>query len=94
MRVVERNECGAPVEEDYLRTGWTSSSRWKVNARLDPEQGAFVDSALAALADAEGLTRAEALVHLDAATLAKHVEADPAQCSREPAGRLAAGPGG
>ena len=65
MRTCERNDEGTePDDDDYVRTGWTSTSRWQLNARLAPEQGKLVESAIAALARAEGITHAEALVRM------------------------------
>ena len=60
LRTVETND-GDVAAEPYVRTGWTSSSQWRLGARLDPERGAVVDKALATLAAAEGISRPEAL---------------------------------
>ena len=65
MRTCEQNDEGVEADDgDYVRTGWTSTSRWQLNARLAPEQGQLVDSAIATLARAEGITHAEALVRM------------------------------
>lgn len=64
MRTNERRSEGIVDDEDYVRTGWTDDSRWQLNARLGPEQGEFVHAAIKALATAEGLTHAEALVRM------------------------------
>jgi hypothetical protein len=60
LRTVEVNDAETPSEE-YVRSGWTSSSQWRLGARLDPERGAVVDKALDAVSAAEGITRVEAL---------------------------------
>ena len=89
LRTVETNEAddiaiGDIGSGQYVRSGWTSSSRWRLGARLDPERGAVVDKALEALSTAEGITRVEALermaeialVVLETAGRAPHLRGD------------------
>lgn len=63
-----------PEESEYLSQSWGSDSRWRMHSRLDPENGALVRSALAAVArtDPDGgtCTAAEALVRMAEITLA------------------------
>jgi hypothetical protein len=73
LRSVEDNEVdnavgAAPLE--YLSHSWTSDSRWRLAARLDPERGALVQSAVAAIARAEGISYADALVRMAEIALA------------------------
>jgi Domain of unknown function (DUF222)/HNH endonuclease len=70
MRTVEQNEAGQPPPEEYLRHDWSSGGQWRMNARLAPERGALVQSAVEQLARAEQLTHAEALVRMAELTLA------------------------
>lgn len=65
LRTVERYEASdgeRPAE--YLAQSWTSQSQWRCHARLDPERGALVRSAISAVAKAEGLGQADALVRM------------------------------
>lgn len=55
---------GEQADRERVTRSWTTQSQWRLSARLDPERGAQVDAALAAVADAEGLSRADALVRL------------------------------
>lgn len=65
MRTCERNDEGIDADDgDYVRSGWTSTSRWQLNARLAPDQGKLVDAAIAAVARTEKITHAEALVRM------------------------------
>lgn len=70
LRTCESDEEFTPDEKDYVRCAWTSDSRWRMNARLAPEQGALVESVIATLVRTEGLTRSEALVRMAEVTLA------------------------
>jgi hypothetical protein len=65
LRTVEdQNDELAGRREQYVRRGWTGESQYRISARLDPEAGALLDSALDAVAAGAGLTQAEALVRL------------------------------
>src|SRR5262249_6525490 len=82
MRTVERNEGGAPVPEEYLRSGWTRESLRTISARLEPEHGALVDKAIDEVARAEGITRTAALVRI--AEIALVVTADAGRTRPRP----------
>lgn len=70
LRACERNDEVDSAEDDYLKTGWTPESRWRMHARLSPEDGALVESVISTVARADGLTRAEALVRIAEIALA------------------------
>jgi hypothetical protein len=73
LRTVEQNDesdaAGARAAE-YLTRCWSADSRWRLAARLDPERGALVQSALDTIARGEGLSHAEALVRMAEIALA------------------------
>ena len=79
LRTVDDNARDEPRGAgEYVRRRWRDDSRWGLSARLDPENGALVDAALAAVGKKENLTQAEALVRLaeiGLATLAADGEA-------------------
>jgi hypothetical protein len=62
------DEGGAPAER--VNSGGDSCGRWRCGARLAPERGAVVDSALDALMAAEELSRPDALVRMAEIALA------------------------
>ena len=62
VRDVAEEDGGRPAE--YVKHSWCVTGQQRVAARLDPEHGALVESALASIARAEGLTLPEALVRL------------------------------
>jgi hypothetical protein len=65
LRTVDKNLTGGPQSDpEYLKQQWRADSRWGLAARLDPEHGALVQSALEAIATREGLTRAQALTRM------------------------------
>ena len=65
MRTVDDNEVGAQrCDREYVKHAWTSQSMWRLTARLDPERGAMVTSALEAFARAHEMSVADALVRL------------------------------
>jgi hypothetical protein len=66
LRTVHHNETepGPRAERERVSQSWTDGSQWALSARLDPERGAQVEAALAALAKAEELGAADALVRL------------------------------
>jgi hypothetical protein len=78
LRTVEdQNDDPAGRREQYVRRGWTGESQYRISARLDPEAGALLDSALDAVAAGAGLTQAEALVRLAEIGLAAVRDAGP-----------------
>jgi len=65
LRTVDDNEHGiSQPEREYLRHHWTDASLWQLSARLDPERGAVVTSAIETIAAREELSPAAALVRL------------------------------
>ncbi|MHA3701614.1 HNH endonuclease [Jatrophihabitans sp. YIM 134969] len=89
LRRVDREEqdeadrkAGRPTgPKDTLDSRIGPDGRWHLSARLAPEDGATVDSALAAVARAEGVDRVTALVRL--AEMALAVLADTGRMPRE-----------
>ena len=83
LRTVETQDDEVGIEP-YVRSGWTSTSQWRLGARLDAEQGAVVDKALDAVRAVEGISRPEALERLaevalgvlDGAGRAPHLRSD------------------
>jgi hypothetical protein len=57
-------------DDDYLRTGWTQTGKWRLGARLAAEDGAIIDRAVKQLRAAEGCTGPEALVRMAEIALA------------------------
>lgn len=52
LRTIESNDDPTPRDDEHdVRTGWTSESRWRMNARLHPEHGALVESPRGLLVD-------------------------------------------
>lgn len=65
LRTVDDNEHGASRQDrEYLKHHWTDNSLWQLSARLDPERGAVVTSAIETIAARDELSPAEALVRL------------------------------
>jgi hypothetical protein len=65
---VERNESDPSGEAgEYLSHRWGADSRWQLNASLDPEHGALVQSAIETIARTKGLTGATAGARIQAA---------------------------
>ncbi len=65
LRTVQATESPDPDNPDeYVSHTWTDTSRWQLSARLDPARGALVESALGAIAAAEGVSGPDALVRL------------------------------
>src|SRR4051794_5845448 len=63
LRSVDDNQRGIdrhPAE--YVAHRWRADSRWGLSARLDPENGALVQSALETVARKEGVNQAQALI--------------------------------
>jgi len=63
LRTVDHNERPTDLGE-YLTQSWTSDSRWRLSARLDPERGAVVAAAIDALVQRDGCSPADALLRL------------------------------
>jgi hypothetical protein len=71
LRTVDDNTRDDPRGAgEYLRRRWRPDSRWGLSARLDPENGAVVDAALAAVGAKEDVNQAEALVRIAEIALA------------------------
>lgn len=70
LRTVERIETGVDDSGEYLRHSWRPDGRWRLNARLEPDRGELVQSAVASVARAEGLNYADALVRMSEIALA------------------------
>jgi hypothetical protein len=68
-------ETGEPRE--YVRGSWTSQAQWRLSGRLDPEKGAVIESALKAVAAAEGISEADGLVLIAERALAETADRTP-----------------
>ncbi|MGH8891191.1 MAG: HNH endonuclease [Acidothermaceae bacterium] len=65
LRTVEDNEQPREqADREHVRHRWADDSSWQLSARLDPERGALVATALDQLARVENLAPAQALVRL------------------------------
>ncbi len=80
MRTVEHHRSAAAQlpPQEYVSHCWSTQSQWRLNARLDPEHGAVVQSAIEIVARAEQLTHAEALVRIAEIALAALTDAGAA----------------
>jgi hypothetical protein len=78
LRTVDDNDqpTGATGPVEFVTRSWTADSRWRLGARLDPERGAVVDAAVEAIARAEGISAADALVRLAEIALAALADAE------------------
>src|SRR3954447_280975 len=65
LRSVDDNarEPSRPTPE-YVAHRWRPDSRWGLSARLDPENGALVQSVLETVARTEGINQAQALIRM------------------------------
>ena len=71
LRTVDDNARTEPRGAgEYVRRRWRDDAQWGLSARLDPENGALVDAALAAVGQKERLNQAESLVRLAEIALA------------------------
>ena len=70
LRTVEDADGEDQRPGEYFSHSWSSESQWRMHARLDPERGAIVQSAIEAIARAEGITQAAALVRMAEIALA------------------------
>src|SRR5882757_10004649 len=69
LRTVQTNSSGLAPDE-YVSHSWTPESQWRLTARLDPEHGALVQSAVETIARTEGISSPEALVRMAEIALA------------------------
>jgi 5-methylcytosine-specific restriction endonuclease McrA len=74
VRDVEDGTITPP--EEYVKHGWGTTNHWRITARLDPERGALVRSAIETVARAENLTQTDALVRLAEIGLAALADSD------------------
>src|SRR5450432_2829629 len=63
LRTVDHNGKATDPGE-YLKQSWTSDSRWRLSARLDPERGALVAAAIDAIVQRDGGSATDALLRL------------------------------
>ena len=75
LRTVDHNEQ-ATDRGEYLKQSWTSDSRWRLSARLDPERGALVAAAINAIVQRDGGSATDALVRLAEIGLAAMAHAE------------------
>jgi hypothetical protein len=75
LRTVDHNEQATDPGE-YVKQSWTSDSRWRLSARLDPERGALVGAAIDAIVQRDGGSPADALLRLAEIGLAALADAD------------------
>lgn len=77
LRIVDENEriWDEPVTE-RISHGFGDDSRWRCSARLEPEHGSLVASALRALAEREGIGQQQALTRMAEIALAVLADAD------------------
>jgi len=64
LRTVRDVETPTGPPAEYATHTWTSENQWRLTARLDPERGAIVASAIAAVVRHSELSAADALVWL------------------------------
>jgi hypothetical protein len=74
VRDVEDGTTAPP--EEYVKHGWGATNHWRITARLEPERGAVVRSAIEAVARAEHMTQTDALVRLAEIGLAALADSD------------------
>jgi len=70
LRTVGNADNEAEHLEEYVSHSWSSEAQWRMHARLDPEHGAIVQSAIETIARAERLDHAAALVRMAEIALA------------------------
>jgi hypothetical protein len=71
LRTVEHNEHPSEqADREYVARRWGDDSMWALAVKLDPERGALVDAALDKIAQAEELSKPQALVRLAEIALA------------------------
>src|SRR6185295_13819811 len=61
---VEDTNSDEQQRQEYVSHSWSSEAQWRIHARLDPEHGAIVQSAVETIARAEGSSQAAALVRM------------------------------
>ena len=65
LRTVDDLQHGAQqAQREYVTNAWTAEGLWRLSAKLDPERGELVATALRKVAGAEELNAADALVRL------------------------------
>jgi hypothetical protein len=70
LRTVEDANGDEQHPQEYVSHSWSSAAQWRMHARLDPEHGAIVQSAVETIARAEGISQAAALVRIAEIALA------------------------
>ena len=70
LRTVENADNEAEHAEEYVSQSWSSEAQWQMHARLDPEHGAIVQSAIETIARAERIDPAAALARMAEIALA------------------------
>jgi hypothetical protein len=70
LRTVEDTNSDELQRQEYVSHSWSSEAQWRIQARLDPEHGAIVRSAIETIAGAEGIDQAAALVRMAEIALA------------------------
>jgi Domain of unknown function (DUF222)/HNH endonuclease len=70
LRTVEDTNSDEQQRQEYVSHSWSSEAQWRIHARLDPEHGAIVQSAVETIARAEGISQAAALVRMAEIALA------------------------
>jgi hypothetical protein len=76
LRTVEDANGDEQHPEEYVSHSWTSESQWRMHARLEPERGAIVQSAIETIARAESISQAAALVRMAEIALATVADTD------------------
>ena len=77
LRTVEEVDSPDGHPQEYVSHSWSSQGQWRMQARLDPERGAIVQSAIETIAGVDGIDQAAALVRM--AEIALAAVADTAQ---------------
>jgi hypothetical protein len=70
LRTVEDTNSDEQQRQEYVSHSWSSEAQWRIHARLDPEHGAIVQSAVETIARAQGISQAAALVWMAEIALA------------------------
>jgi hypothetical protein len=70
LRTVEDTNSDEQQRQEYVSHSWSSEAQCRIHARLDPEHGAIVQSAVETIARAEGISQAAALVRMAEIALA------------------------
>ena len=70
LRTVEDANGDGQRPPEYVSHSWSNEAQWRMHARLDPEHGAIVQSAIETIARADGVSQAAALVRMAEIALA------------------------